>query len=187
MQADIDKALEVLLNGGVILYPTDTIWGIGCDATNPKAIARVQKIKYRTRQKSLIILANSAEMVSQYVVKIPDIALELTETYKEPLTIVYEKAKNLPKNLIPDDGSVAIRVTKNEFCKQLITKLKKPITSSSANISGDSTALSFSKINKEIKDAVDYICTTDQHNVNAPKHSTIIKVFDDGHMQIIRS
>jgi L-threonylcarbamoyladenylate synthase len=187
MQADLKKALEVLRTGGTILYPTDTIWGIGCDATNAKAIAKVQKIKFRTPQKSLIILANTIEMVNFYVEKIPDIAVDLIQSYKEPLTIVFDKARNLPRNLVSDDGSIAIRIPRYDFCQELISQLGKPITSTSANISGEPAAHSFNKINLTVKDAVDYICTTDQQVVNAPKPSTIIRVYESGHMQIIRS
>ena len=151
------------------------------------AIARVQKIKFRTPQKSLIILASNIEMITRYVEKIPDIAVDLIETYEKPLTIVYDKARNLPKNLVSDDGSIAIRIPRYEFCLQLITELGKPITSTSANISGEPTAHSFNKINQTVKDAVDYICTTDQQMVNAPKPSTIIRVYESGHMQILRS
>jgi len=187
MQEDITKALEVLQNGGTILYPTDTIWGIGCDATNSKAISKIYKIKYRQQNKLLTIMANSVEMIANYVEDVPDIALELIESYKEPITIVYDKARNLPKNLVPDDGSIGIRIPKSEFCLELIRQLGKPISSTSANISGDSEPLSFSKINPEIKDAVDYICTTNKMYFYSSKPSTVLKVTTDGQMQIIRS
>ncbi|MFW5706866.1 MAG: L-threonylcarbamoyladenylate synthase [Bacteroidota bacterium] len=187
MQDDLDKALEVLMNGGTILYPTDTLWGIGCDATNAKAIGKVHKIKRRTPQKPMILLAENVDMLRRYVEKVPEIAIELMESYKSPITIVYEKARNLPKNLIPYDGTIAIRIPRNDFCLQLLNRLGKPITSTSANISGDPSPVSFSKINPEIKKAVDYICTTAQLVVNTPKPSTVIKVSEDGQMQIIRS
>ncbi len=187
MQEDLSKAIEVLRNGGTILYPTDTIWGIGCDATNAKAINKIYKIKVRSPQKSLILLAENASMIKEYLENLPEIALEVLDTYKEPLTIIYEKARNLPRNLVPDDGTIAIRVPRDEFCLQLIRLLGKPITSTSANVSGDPSPVSFSKVSSEIKEAVDYICTTNQTVVNSPKPSTIIKINDDGQMNIIRS
>lgn len=187
MQEDLSKALEVLRSGGTILYPTDTIWGIGCDATNAKAINKIYKIKVRSPQKSLILLAENATMIKEYLENLPEIALEVLDTFKEPLTIIYEKARNLPRNLVPDDGTIAIRVPRDEFCLQLIRLLGKPITSTSANISGDPSPVSFSKVSNEIKEAVDYICTTNQTVVNSPKPSAIIKINDDGQMNIIRS
>ncbi len=187
MQEDLNKAIEVLRKGGTILYPTDTIWGIGCDATNAKAISKIYKIKFRTPQKSLILLAENVAMIKEYVKNLPEIALEVLGSYKEPLTIIYEKARNLPRNLVPDDGTIAIRIPRNEFCLQLIRALGKPITSTSANMSGDISPFTFSKVSEEIKEGVDYICTTNQTVVNTPKASTIIKIFDDGQMTIIRS
>jgi L-threonylcarbamoyladenylate synthase len=187
MQEDLDKALEVLQNGGTILYSTDTLWGIGCDATNSKAINKIYKIKYRQFSKSLIILADSVGMIREYVSHVPDIAADMIETYRDPLTVIYENARNLPKNLIADDGTIAIRVPKNEFCLKLIKMLGKPITSTSANFSGEPSPIAYSKISTGIKEAVDYICKTDQMVFITSKPSTIIKVKDDGTMQIIRS
>ncbi len=187
MQDDLKKALEVLKNGGTILYPTDTIWGIGCDATHPKAIDKVYKIKFRTTQKSLIILTDSLNMIEKYVDDVPDIAKELVESYKDPLTIIYSNARKLPKSLIPSDGSIAIRIPKDEFCIKLIGMLGKPIVSTSANLSGDPSPISFSKISSKIKEAVDYICTTNQLRVNTIKPSTILKVTHDGQIQILRN
>lgn len=187
MHEDISKAIEVLRNGGTILYPTDTIWGIGCDATNARAISKIHKIKYRSPGKPMILLAENAAMIERYVENLPEIALEVLQSYHEPLTVVYEKARNLPRNMIPEDGTVAIRIPRDEFCLQLIKLLGKPITSTSANISGDPSPVSFNKINSQIKEAVDYICTTNKTVINTPKLSTIIKINDDGQMHIIRS
>lgn len=187
MQEDLKKALEVLESGGSILYPTDTIWGMGCDATNARAISKIYKIKFRKMEKSLILLANSIEMIRDYVEKVPDIAVELIDSYKGPLTLIYDNARNLPKNLIPDNGTIAIRIPKHEFCLHLINQLGKPITSTSANLSGDVTPISFSRIQKSIIDSVDYVCKTDQGIFQTAKPSTIIKVSEDGNMQIIRS
>lgn len=187
MQDDLKKATEVLQKGGSILYSTDTIWGIGCDATNPRAIDRVCKIKFRKPQKSLIILADSMEMINEYVKDVPEIAHELAESYKDPITIIYSNAKKLPKNLIHDDGSIAIRIPRDEFCLKLIKMFGKPITSTSANISGEPNPVSFNSISYKIKEAVDYICTTNQQRVNTTKPSTIVRVNHDGQIQILRN
>lgn len=187
MQDDLKKATEVLQKGGTILYSTDTIFGIGCDATNARAIDRVCKIKFRKPQKSLIILADSMEMIKEYVKDVPEIAHELAESYRDPITIIYSNAKRLPKNLIPDDGTIAIRIPKDEFCLKLIKMLGKPITSTSANISGEPNPVSFKSISSKIKEAVDYICTTNQQRVNTTKPSTIVKVNHDGQIQILRN
>ncbi len=187
MHDDINKAVEVLRNGGTILYPTDTIWGIGCDATNARAISKVYKIKFRSPQKPMILLAESVTMIGHYVENLPEIALEVLESYKEPITVVYEKARNLPRNLVPKDGTIAIRIPRDEFCLQLIKLLGKPIISTSANMSGDPSPVSFSKISSKIKDAVDYICTAKYTEIKTPKPSTIIRIQDDGQMHIIRS
>jgi L-threonylcarbamoyladenylate synthase len=187
MQDDLKKALEVLQNGGTILYATDTIWGIGCDATNAKAIEKIYKIKFRTAEKSLIILADSMNMIEKYVAEIPELAKELVVSYKAPLTIIYNKARKLPKNLVPKDGTIAIRIPKDEFCIKLIGMLGKPITSTSANLSGDPNPLTFSKVSPKIKEAVDYICTTNQLRVDTVKPSTILKVNTDGQIQILRN
>lgn len=187
MQDDIKKAVEVLQKGGTILYPTDTIWGIGCDATNAKAVEKIYKLKFGAPQKSLMILASSPEMVARYVAEVPDLALEIISTIKDPITIVYEKARNLAKNLIPAEGTIAIRIPRDAFCTELIELFGKPITSTSANLAGDPNPLSFGKINQQIKDAVDYICTSHQGRVNPPKPSTIVKINMDGQMQIVRN
>jgi L-threonylcarbamoyladenylate synthase len=187
MQEDLEKALEVLKNGGTILYPTDTFWGLGCDATNAKAINKLYKIKFRQTYKALVILAQDVDMIKQYVSTIPDIAIEMIHSFKGPLTIIYEHAVNLPKNLIPDDGTIAIRVPDQQFCQQLIRKLGKPIVSTSANISGEPSPLSFSKISPAVKQAVDYICHTDQQVFHSSKPSTIIRVLNDEQIQILRS
>lgn len=169
------------------MYPTDTIWGMGCDATNAKAVNRIYKIKFRRPEKSLILLANSVEMIRVYVSKVPDIAIEMIETFKGPLTIIYDHARNLPKNLVPDNGTIAIRIPKHEFCLKLIGMLGRPLTSTSANFSGDAAPFSFSKIDKKILESVDYVCKTGHGVFETAKPSTIIKVTEDGNMQIIRS
>jgi L-threonylcarbamoyladenylate synthase len=187
MPEDLVKAIEVLQSGGTILYPTDTIWGLGCDATNSKAVNKIFKIKFRQTSKPLIILVENIDMIKEYVAKVPEIAIEMIESYKGSLTIIYENARNLPKNLIAGDGTIAIRIPDQKFCLNLIHGLGKPIISTSANFSGDPSPISFSKISSGIKEAVDYVCTTDQAIFNSSKPSTIIRIQDDGQIQIIRS
>lgn len=187
MKNDLEKALEVLKNGGTILYPTDTIWGIGCDATNAKAVAKIYRMKFRKPQKSLILLAKDFEMIQKYVQYLPEISKEIVNTFNEPLTVIYDHARNLPKNLIPDDGTIGIRIPENDFCMQLLEQFGKPITSTSANISGEPSPVSFNRISTDIKQAVDYVCTTGQNEINAPRASTIVKIKEDGQMHILRS
>ena len=143
--------------GGVILYPTDTVWGIGCDATNPEAVKRVYEIKRREDSKSMLVLVDSDAKVDLYVKEVPAVAWDLIELSTKPLTIIYDGAKNLAENLLASDGSIGIRVTAEEFSKQLCFRFRKAIVSTSANISGEPTPKSFSEISEEIKNSVDYI------------------------------
>jgi L-threonylcarbamoyladenylate synthase len=186
LKEEINKALQVLKNGGIILYPTDTIWGIGCDATNKDAVAKVYKLKKRTESKSLIILLDSDNKLASYVREIPDIAYDLIEYAENPLTIIYSGAKNLAENVINSDGSVGIRVTSHVFCKELIQRFKKPIVSTSANISGTEAPVNFSKISEDIKEGVDYIVDLDQYDLSIKKPSTIMKLEPDGRFAFIR-
>lgn len=186
MTDEILKAYDVLKKGGVILYPTDTVWGIGCDSTNNKAVDKVFKIKKRPDQKSMIVLLDQPEKLYQYVDKIPDIAFDLMKSISTPLTIVYPNAKNVTKSLISDDGTLAIRVVRDEFCKKLISLLNKPLVSTSANLSGQPTPLLFSKISKEIINNVDYVVRYGQDKINQVKPSTIIKFNLTGEYEIIR-
>jgi len=183
---DIEKAIFVMNKGGIILYPTDTVWGIGCDATNLKATARIYKLKKRKEAKSMILLVSDTDMLKEYVNDIPDIAWDLINSFQQPTTIIYPSAKNIAKNMMGADGSIAIRIVKDEFCKQLVTLFGKPIVSTSANISGIPAPLLFNKISEEIKKSVDYIVTTGQDKINQLKPSTILKLHSDGEFQIIR-
>ncbi len=187
MQAEITKALEVLKRGEIILYPTDTVWGIGCDACNAKAVEKIYKLKHRSEAKSLITLVNSIEMLRLYVKEIPFVAKDLMQNIEYPLTIIYPSARNLAKNVIASDGSAAIRIVKDEFCQKLIEAFGNPIISSSANLSGDETPLFFSKISKDIVDAADYVVNLYHDKIIQVKSSTIIKVFKDGEYEIIRN
>ncbi len=186
MRQEINNALEVLKNGGVILYPTDTVWGLGCDATNEEAVAKVNAIKGRSADKSLIILLENENKLQSYVTEIPEVAYELIEYAENPMTIVFSGAKNLAKNVINSDGTIGIRVVKHDFCEQLLQRFRKPIVSTSANISGEPTPKFFDEISEEVKDAVDYIVDFDQENRTVKKPSTIIKLGPSGQFEFIR-
>ena len=186
MHNDIKKALEVLKNGGIILYPTDTIWGIGCDATNNEAVKRVYEIKQREDSKSMLVLMENPNRISSYVNDVPEIALDLLEVTNKPTTIIYSDAKNLANNLINSDGSIGIRITNEDFTQQLIQRFKKPIVSTSANISGDTPAQNFIEINQNIIDAVDYVVEYRQDDMTKAQPSSIIKIEADWNVQIIR-
>jgi L-threonylcarbamoyladenylate synthase len=183
---DLPKALEVLRLGGVILYPTDTIWGIGCDATNIQAVKRVYEIKKREDLKSMLILMDNPNLLNSYVSEIPEIAWELIDVSDKPLTIIYPGAKNLAANLIAQDGSIGIRITKEPFTQQLIQRFRKPIVSTSANISGEKTPLNFYEISEGIKDTVDYIVQYRRNDFTKSTPSAIIKLGRRGEIEIIR-
>lgn len=186
MKDEIKKVLQVLRKGGVILYPTDTIWGIGCDATNDEAVAKVYEIKKRADSKSMLVLLDEAEFLHSYMKKVPDVAFNLIEMSEKPTTIIYDDAQRLAENLINEDGSIGIRITDDKFCKMLIDKLAKPIVSTSANISGKASPQSFDEISNEIKKAVDYIVNWRQDEKVKAKPSSIIKLGSGGQIQIIR-
>mgnify|MGYP003445380650 CR=1 FL=1 len=186
MREDIKKACEVMNKGGVILYPTDTIWGIGCDATNEEAVKRVYEIKKRADSKAMLVLVDNAVKVDFYVNQAPEVAFDLIELSTKPLTIIYDDAKNLAPNLIAEDGSIGIRVTSEEFSKQLCFRFRKAIVSTSANVSGEPSPATFSDISEEIKQAVDYIVQSRQTETGAPKPSSIIKLGKGGQIKIIR-
>jgi len=187
MENDIEKIVHVLSKGGLFIYPTDTIWGIGCDATNKKAIDKIYKLKHRIQEKSFIILVKDKQDVLNYVLKVPDIAWDFIEQFNAPLTVVYPRAKNLPPNAVAPDGSVAIRITKDSFCAKIIEKFGKPIISTSANVSGDVPPLVYSMISKEILDKVNYVSEYKRDKVTEIKPSTIIKIDDEGQIEIIRN
>ncbi len=175
-----------LRKGDTILYPTDTVWGIGCDATSESAVAKVFKIKQRAESKSLIILVDGIEMLKKYVPKISKETLEFIETISKPTTIIYQNPKGLPKNVIAKDNTVAIRIVQNKFCEQLIQQFGKPIISTSANISGKPTPKSFIEIDTAILDSVDYIVNLQQNEVSK-KSSTILKIADSGEIIVLRN
>ncbi|MDD2293717.1 MAG: L-threonylcarbamoyladenylate synthase [Bacteroidales bacterium] len=186
MTEEINAAIEVLKAGGIILYPTDTVWGIGCDATNEEAVAKVFAIKKREDCKSLITLVCDEDMLCKYVRKIPEIALNLLEVNDKPMTIIYPEATGLASNVIAGDGSVGIRIPDNEFCRKLIYKFRKPIVSTSANISGAQTPCFYEDIPIEIIDAVDWVADPCLQEGSTGKASQIIKVGLTGEIEIIR-
>lgn len=183
---DIRNAVETMRRGGIILYPTDTVWGIGCDATNADAVAKVYNIKHRDDSKALICLVDSESRLQRYVRDIPNVAWDIFELSVKPTTIVLDNAVNLAPNLIADDGSIAMRITKEPFSKELCYRYQKAIVSTSANISGEPAAQNFCDISEEIINAVDYVCWTrrQEHKPHTP--SSIIKLTANGEVTIIR-
>ncbi len=186
MSDDIKKACEVLQAGGLILYPTDTIWGIGCDATNEMAVQKIYELKQRTDNKAMLVLMDNAVKLENYVEDIPDIAWDLIEVTDKPLTIIFTRAKNLAPNLLAADGSVGIRITRESFSRQLCERFRKPLVSTSANISGEPFPACFSDISDRIKEGVDYIVQYRQHEKTESQPSGIIKLDAGGLVQIIR-
>lgn len=186
LEEEYKNAIEVLRKGGVILYPTDTVWGIGCDARNKDAVAKVFKIKQRAEYKSMVILVCDDKMLNRYVKEVPEVAWDLLEAAEEPLTIIYPDARMLADSVIAADGSVGIRIVKDDFCKTLIHKFGKPLVSTSANISGEPAPVSFNEITLDIMNGVDYIVNLRQKETSNAKPSTIIKVAMNGEVKIIR-
>lgn len=186
MQEDINKAIEVLRKGGIILYPTDTIWGIGCDATNPEAVEKVYRIKRRAESKAMLVLMSGVAELERYVENVPEIAYDLIDVAVRPLTIIYDKAVGLAPNLVAEDGSIGIRITQEAFSSQLCRRFRKPIVSTSTNISGTSGPLGFRDISPEIIDAVDYVVGYRQDETVEAQPSSVIKLSESGVIKIIR-
>jgi L-threonylcarbamoyladenylate synthase len=186
LKDEINKALEVLKNGGVILYPTDTIWGLGCDATNVEAVDKLLSIKNRPAEKSLIILLDVDSKLQSYITEVPEVAYDLIEYAENPLTIVFPGAKNLAPNVINVDRSVGIRIVKHDFCTPLIQRFRKPIVSTSANLSGKPSPKFFDDIDPEILELVDLVVNFEQENRNIKKPSTIMKLSPGGQFEFIR-
>ena len=186
-EQELWRTVEILRSGGTILYPTDTIWGIGCDATNFEAVENVYKLKHRVESKSLIVLLDDESKLSEYVEKVPDISYDLINSLNKPTTIIYSNAKNLASNVVAQDGSIAIRVTKDQFCRDLIKLFGKPIVSTSANISGDPSPVIYRDVQDDILNSVDYIVSLYQSRMNSSKPSTIIRLFENGEFIIVRN
>lgn len=185
-QEDIKNAIEVMKQGGVILYPTDTVWGIGCDATNAEAVAKVYKIKKRDDSKALICLVDSDARLQRYVRNVPNVAWDILDIATKPTTIILDGAINLAPNLIAEDGSIALRITKEPFSHELCYRFQKPLVSTSANISGEPAAANYNDISQELLDTVDYVCFSrrQEHKPHTP--SSIIKLKEHGEVTIIR-
>lgn len=186
LEEEVRQAVEVIKKGGVVLYPTDTIWGLGCDATNIDAVQRIYDIKQRADSKALICLIDSADRLQRYVREVPAVAWDLLDCATKPLTLVLDGGKNLAPNLLAEDGSIALRVTKEEFSRQLCWRLQKPVVSTSANISGAPAPGSFAEISEEILRAVDYVVGYRQAEKQRATASSIIKLGVDGQVHIIR-
>ncbi len=178
--------MQVLKSGGVILYPTDTVWGLGCDATNPEAVKRIFELKQRADVKSMLVLMENPNMLNSYIREVPEIAWQLIEVTDKPLTIIYPGAKNFAANLIAADGSVGIRITTESFTEHLIRQFRRPIVSTSANLSGKPTPQNFDEIEEEIKAAVDYVVLYRQDDTSRARPSSIVKLGIGGEIQIIR-
>ncbi len=183
---DIKNACKIMMQGGIILYPTDTIWGIGCDATNEEAIRKVYEIKQRSDSKAMLVLTDSFTKVNFYVDDLPDVAYDLVDLATKPLTIIYSKARNLAPNLLAEDGSVGIRVTSEMFSQALCRQFRKAIVSTSANVSGQPSPTCFADISDDIKQKMDYIVKYKQDDASPAKPSSIIKLTNKGEVTIIR-
>ncbi len=185
-EEDIRNAVEVLRKGGVILYPTDTVWGIGCDATNSEAVKRVYHIKQRDDSKALICLVDSDARLQRYVRKVPDVAWQLIDCCDKPTTVILDGAVNLAENLVADDGSIGIRITQEPFSKELCFRFQKALVSTSANISGEPAAQNYADIDPKIIEAVDYVCWSRRQEHKPHQPSSIIKLTEDGLVTVIR-
>lgn len=183
---DIRQAVETMRKGGVILYPTDTVWGIGCDATNEEAVAKVYEIKRRTDSKALICLVDSDVRLQRYVRKAPEVAWDILELATKPTTVIFDDVANLAPNLMAEDGSVAIRITKEPFSKELCYRFQKPVVSTSANFSGEPAAQNYRDISEELINAVDYVCFSRRQEKNPHTPSSIVRVRNNGEVEIIR-
>ena len=185
-EEDIKKCVEIMRKGGIILYPTDTIWGIGCDATNADAVKRVYDLKQRTDSKAMLVLVDNEARLDRYVTDVPEVAYQLVEVADKPLTVIYDGAKNLAPNLVGSDGSIGIRVTREAFSRELCRRFCRPVVSTSANVSGAASARNFDEISDEIKNGVDYIVDFRRNDKTPHKASSIIKLKSDGTVTILR-
>lgn len=187
MNESIIEAVRVMKSGGVILYPTDTVWGLGCDATNEDAVRKIFEIKHRAEAKSLVLLASDLDMVARYIKKIPDIAIDLVTVNDAPMTVIYPGAVGLAPSTIAEDGSVGIRIPLNHECAELCRRLGRPVVSTSANISGEPTPKTFKDIPQDLIDAVDYVVDPELEKGSSGTASQIIKVGLDSEISIIRA
>ena len=183
---DIRESLTALRNGGIILFPTDTIWGLGCDPTNSAAVEKIFRIKSREPGKSLLILVDGEAMLERYVIEVPEIAWELISVSDDPLTVIYPSGKNLAPGVCSEDGSIGIRICRDEFCRELIRRFRKPVVSTSANLSGKPSPGNFNEIEKPVIEAADYVVKYRQDERSKYSSSPLIKLSPDGVIKIIR-
>ena len=182
---EVHKAFEIIKEGGIILYPTDTVWGIGCDATNSEAVAKIYQLKQREESKSMIVLMNGEKMIYNVFKEVPEVAWQIIDLSEKPTTIILDQPRNVATNLIASDNTLGIRLVKEPFCFKLMEKMKKPLVSTSANISGQPTPIAFKDISQEIIKGVDYVVNLHQEKI-AGKPSTIIKLTNDSQVKVIR-
>jgi len=185
MQEEIQKAFDVLQNGGIILYPTDTVWGIGCDATNAQAVTKIYQLKQRAETQSMIVLMNGEKMMYNVFREIPEVAWQILDLSEKPTTLILDNPRNVAANVIGADKTLGIRLVREPFCFKLMERMKKPLVSTSANISGQPTPKSFAEISREIINGVDYVVNLDREKISG-KPSTIIKLTGDSQVKIIR-
>lgn len=186
IKIEIENTVKALDEGGVIVYPTDTVWGLGCDALNQRSVDRIYKIKKRSESKSLIVLLANFEELPKYVAKVPVLTLDLISSLDKPVTVIYDNARNLPKNVYAPDKTIAIRIVKDEFCRAIINGLGHPIISSSANISGEPAPVVFKQISANIINNADYVVKLFHDQFHQGKASTIIRLFEDGTYKVVR-
>jgi len=182
---EVHKAFEIIKEGGIILYPTDTVWGIGCDATNSEAVAKIYQLKQREESKSMIVLMNGEKMIYNVFKEVPEVAWQIIDLSEKPTTIILDEPRNVAANLIASDKTLGIRLVKEPFCFKLMEKMKNPLVSTSANISGQPTPIAFKDISQEIIKGVDYVVNLQQNKI-AGKPSTIIKLTKDSQVKVIR-
>ncbi len=186
LRREVDEAVRVLHEGGIILYPTDTVWGLGCDATNAEAVDRIYRLKRSENKKSMLVLCASADMVVRYVNRAPGIAFEVMEMATSPLTLILPGATGVAANLIPDEGTLGIRVPDHEFCRRMLRALQRPVVSTSANISGEATPAGLQEVSREIIDGVDFVVNPRFEGKPTRKASSIIAFGEGGEVKIIR-
>lgn len=186
LRREVDEAVRVLREGGIILYPTDTVWGLGCDATNAEAVDRIYRLKRSENKKSMLVLCASADMVARYVNRAPGIAFEVMEMATSPLTLILPGATGVAANLIPDEGTLGIRVPDHEFCRRMLRALQRPVVSTSANISGEATPAGLQEVSREIIDGVDFVVNPRFEGKPTRKASSIIAFGEGGEVKIIR-
>lgn len=185
LNEEVHKAYEVIKEGGIILYPTDTVWGIGCDATNPEAVAKIYQLKQRAETKSMIVLMNGEKMMYNVFKEIPEVAWQIMDLSEKPTTLILDNPRNVAPNLIATDKTLGIRLVKEPFCFKLMERMKKPLVSTSANISGQPTPKSFKEISPEIIKGVDYVVNLHREKI-CKNPSTIIKLTNDSQVKVIR-